>query len=556
MFKFKITYIIIIIFALASCSKKSDNISNNKTDDKTTKDSNNKEIPKIEDGYFRVYYHRTNMDYDSWGIWAWDDFDTATQDSQEWPVGAYDKTGDFGDYVYFDLNDDNKTNPLDGTGTDPKTWDGGYTKKEMQDLTSCRNPDQVIQQCLADACEKVCDNDPIMNLDDIKELCKGEKISVGDWRKHNGFLHVSCTDIESSIPFPDSRDWEGPFDVLDVLNSSLKPCSSPTLPLDLPVWENCSDGDFCVTAYPMGACVWSFDDEAEKYKIFTSIKSDNQDRPFEGSKMTEPSWDGGYTICEYLNRPVSKNLNNELASPETSNCYIGCDEINPDSLEIKKIGDKLVLSVKTSKGLKQTSSGIEAKIGDGLEFGSDGEIKVGQIGVDINGNPVNAGACLMTCSTDRFISGIDDQGLITTLTLSDGQVITGTESPDIRISSFAIVNDIITLKLSDGSELSETIAHPDDVKLQGAVVDPVTEKITYTLTDGSEIVEDHPNRSPTKVATTKGGVDLVQSGTIPCVIGCEDINTDQLEFVGGKLSIKPSWLCAEIAKCIKALPTC
>ena len=223
---------------------------------------------------------------------------------------------------YLSLADDNETNPLDGTGTDPKTWDGGYTKKEMDDLTSCRNADQVVQQCVATACEAPCPTDAcVLNIEEIPELCKGEQIKNGDWRMHEGCLYVSCTDIDSAIPFPDSRDWEGPFDAFDILNGSLKPCGSPTLPLELPVWENCTDGEHCVSIYPLDSCVWSMDDDLGKYRIYTSLKADNHDRPYQGSKLAEPSWEGGYTPCDIINKVL--NPCREISKTSDNGNFIG-----------------------------------------------------------------------------------------------------------------------------------------------------------------------------------------------------------------------------------------
>lgn len=100
-------------------------------------------------------------------------------------------------------------------------------------------------------------------------------------------------------------------------------------------------------------------------------------------------------------------------------------------------------------GLELTPNGIETKLGNGIAFDGNNAltvkpadnsiivdangIKVGQIGVDRNGNPVMAGACLVTCSTDLHIVNLDDTGTTTIITLSDGSTVT---SPEIDKDDF------------------------------------------------------------------------------------------------------------------------
>jgi hypothetical protein len=161
----------------------------------------------------------------------------------------------------------------------------------------------------------------MLDLSDIPILCQGDQISVGDWRNHDGCLYVACTNIDCAIPFPDSRDWEGPYDIKDVLNSALKPCGSPSRELSLPVWENCAQGDHCVTIYPDKACVWSYDDIVKQYKIYVSLKSDNHDRPFDGANKTPRTWEGGYSACDLIQK-ILNPCNELLDTPDNGN-YIG-----------------------------------------------------------------------------------------------------------------------------------------------------------------------------------------------------------------------------------------
>ena len=44
-------------------------------------------------------------------------------------------------------------------------------------------------------------------------------------------------------------------------------------------------------------------------KIFVSRIDCNPDHPLAGSIKNEPTWDGGYNLCEYMNRPIGYDLN-------------------------------------------------------------------------------------------------------------------------------------------------------------------------------------------------------------------------------------------------------
>lgn len=141
-----------------------------------------------------------------------------------------------------------------------------------------------------------------------------------------------------------------------------------------------------------------------------------------------------------------------------------------------------------SKGLVLTPNGIETKLGNGIAFDGNNTltvkpadnsiivdangVKVGQIGVDRNGAPVNAGACLVTCATDLHVTAIDDTGVNTVITLSDGTTISGPEiDKDDYVVNFVQSGGVLTITMKSGATYSVTLPATQDNYLTNLTID-------------------------------------------------------------------------------------
>ncbi|HPE62366.1 MAG TPA: hypothetical protein PLB10_18715, partial [Thiolinea sp.] len=204
----------------------------------------------------------------------------------------------------------------------------------------------------------------------IPAFKQGEELSPGQWRCYNGGMYVSCKAFDGSLNYPDSKFFKGPHTLEDVLNAAVRSCGSPTMPLEVAVWESCNSNPNCVRQFPLGGCALDYDPEAQDYRLYTSLIEDNHDKPYYGSKKDPATWDGGFTVCEYLNRPVTVNENGELhypGNPETRLCSISCDA-PMEPLVWRAVNGLKRLTVAISRGLHIVGGAIEAKIGKALNF--------------------------------------------------------------------------------------------------------------------------------------------------------------------------------------------
>ncbi|HPQ96460.1 MAG: hypothetical protein KDI44_09205 [Thiothrix sp.] len=234
----------------------------------------------------------------------------------------------------------------------------------------------------------------------IPSFKAGEALAAGSWRCYNGGMYVTCRDFDGALGYPDSAYFRGPVVLEEILNGALPTCETEKYCLCPPTWTDCDEsGDRCIPVFGLNECAWDYDPDAEDYRLYTSLKADNHDRPHTGSMKATPTWDGGFTICEYLNRPVSKNLNGELAypgDPATRLCQLGCDEVKADAplvIEDAAVGgkkvklwkllyakgltvvdEKLQAAIDTAKGLYFAGNAIAVKLGDYLRFDGNGAI--------------------------------------------------------------------------------------------------------------------------------------------------------------------------------------
>lgn len=204
--------------------------------------------------------------------------------------------------------------------------------------------------------------------------------------------------------------------------------------------------------------------------------------------------------------------------------------------DVVKANDTTIVTVTTDAQGKKTYS-----------------IAVNKIGVDRNGDDVLAGDCLVTCATDIFASKIDDTGTTTTITLNNGSTITSPETDEnTYVTGFAIVGDVATITMSDGTNHVSNITHPafpadiyvtgftiagDDatvalsngdtftqtithpagtvnVNLTDATIDPVAETITYTFSDGTSFVKPHPAGSIDTKSVVVAGENTTVTSTV------------------------------------------
>ena len=191
------------------------------------------------------------------------------------------------------------------------------------------------------------------------------------------------------------------------------------------------------------------------------------------------------------------------------------------------VNECLNVFVDMTKGLDFNADGsIFVKIKNGLTFNGNGEIEVvatnnsiivsdtgvsvGQIGIDRNGNPVNAGACLVTCDTDLHVTAIDDTGNETTLTISDGTTVVGPEE-DITVQAVEDTGNEIRITLTNGSVVSGVKIDNDDfVANTSETVNP-DDSLTITLTMNSGTT--HTITVPAPAPST-GADGVVDSGSV------------------------------------------
>ena len=314
----------------------------------------------------------------------------------------------------------------------------------------------------------------------------------GVWKLYKGEIWENLIPGNKTQPSDYNTSWRKLGDVIDILQQLLD--DAATYELSLPFWPSCTAaGPNCVSSFGEGACAVdlvpvlnadgspalnSCGNPIIRPLIFESEVPRNTDRPRDGAKANPKTWSGGYTPCEYLNRPVTVNKNGALHYPGPADsrlCSIGCGEID-------------------NKGIvwKQNPAG---------KF----ELSLGQIGVDKSGNPVMAGACLATCGSVVSVVAIDDSKPgVTTITLSDGTVISGPEvDNDVKVASFGLAGNVLTITMTDGATFTTTLPATADAFVTAINIDgsgnvtltrnnglpPLTAKIQFPAGTGPSITD-------------------------------------------------------------------
>lgn len=287
------------------------------------------------------------------------------------------------------------------------------------------------------------------SIQNYENCADGQYFDCGDfvvfYDKRNKTNTLLQSLIKDNERHPDDRGaWKSHGTIDNILKNIFD--ESGGHQVTLPYWEPCNSGGNCASVYNKDVCVIeripngkhdSCGNPLYDELIFTSLENKNTDQPSIGAAKTPPTWDGPYTDCEYFNRPVTVNKNGDLHYPgdsDTRLCSIGCNEIDNKGIVWKKNADNKM------------------------------ELTLGQIGVDRNGKPVMAGACLVTCNTAVTVTAIDDSKPGTTsITLSDGTVISGPEvDNDVKVSGFSQNGGQLTITMTDGSTFTTTLPATSD----------------------------------------------------------------------------------------------
>ncbi len=197
------------------------------------------------------------------------------------------------------------------------------------------------------------------------------------------------------------------------------------------------------------------------YLIFNSLIDCNTTPPLVGSQANPPTWTQGLSVCEYLAGSVGWTQNGDTENYQVSSsnpqCLLDCSAPDDETIALatqgtegthsQTIGNKLRvrhdtntlsttpangLEVNLGKGLTADANGISIKLGDSSIIVDDDGIKVGEIGKDSAGNPINADTCLVTCD-----------GLGNGLTIAGGKVVIKAADNSVTIDQNGIRANLI-----------------------------------------------------------------------------------------------------------------
>ena len=455
-----------------------------------------------------------------------------------------------------------------------------------------------------------------VNFFDIKAFSESNQpYDCNVWIAYKNKAYKSIKPNNSRHPH-DSEYWYEVGGIQGLLDHLIN--DHKTIDLALPYYPECSNG--CVAMFDKGQCVIdrikvlnsdgsiAKDDcgnDLYELQIFTSLIDCNTDGPLAGSNKDPATWDGGYSTCGYLNRPVaytqdgntpdnrlypdapenlkcvldcsapddetialankgtegthSQTIGNKLrvihdnksivTSPEkglevavigrdragnpvdvrNNPCFVTCETMgkgliwdettkkwivnianglsytSDGKIQVQPADNSIIVDANgvkanLSKGLVLTPNGIETKLGNGIAFDGNNTltvkpadnsiivdangVKVGQIGVDRNGAPVMVGACLVTCATDLHVTAIDDTGVNTVITLSDGTTISGPEiDKDDYVVNFVQSGGVLTITMKSGATYSVTLPATQDNYLTNLTID-ANGLITATRNNG------------------------------------------------------------------------
>lgn len=308
------------------------------------------------------------------------------QPDKKHPVGCYEYCG----FYWINLQKDNSDRPDVGVGEG--TYKGAFTfcslitylaelevkKHEAnvkhcivcgEDLPKpnpcCNNNDDDVDCPETPNCEKDCKKY-------IDELLKQYKylieyfFSLDEWDEDktyqcDEFVIFEGKIIQSIISDNDQhphnkKAWKELGTFTDILKHTFS--DENGMRLTIPYWKECNKPN-CRPLVNKGSCyavkVKKLDKDGKpeiddcneivyENKIFVSLLDCNSDTPLIGSTKFPKTWDGGFTLCEYLNRPIGYTLNNEPIYSLDKKIIITSDDILAP-LIIKTVNGKKYLTI-------------------------------------------------------------------------------------------------------------------------------------------------------------------------------------------------------------------
>ena len=308
------------------------------------------------------------------------------QPDKKHPVGCYEYCG----FYWINIQKDNSDRPDVGVGEG--TYKGAFTfcslitylaelevkKHEAnvkhcivcgEDLPKpnpcCNNNDDDVDCPETPNCEKDCKKY-------IDELLKQYKylieyfFSLDEWDEDktyqcDEFVIFEGKIIQSIISDNDQhphnkKAWKELGTFTDILKHTFS--DENGMRLTIPYWKECNKPN-CRPLVNKGSCyavkVKKLDKDGKpeiddcneivyENKIFVSLLDCNSDTPLIGSTKFPKTWDGGFTLCEYLNRPIGYTLNNEPIYSLDKKIIITSDDILAP-LIIKTVNGKKYLTI-------------------------------------------------------------------------------------------------------------------------------------------------------------------------------------------------------------------
>lgn len=261
----------------------------------------------------------------------------------------------------------------------------------------------------------------------------------------------------------DSEYWDEIGLVSGLLDHLLQ--DNRAIDLSVAFYPECSNG--CVAMFHKGGCVIDkvpvFNEDGTQKKddcgqlvfelmIFTSLVDCNTDAPQDGASKDDPTWDGGYTVCAYLNRPVAYTQDGNKPenwlkpeAPQNLKCVLDCSA--PD-------GETIALAEQGEAGTHSSTEGRKLRArhdNESIITTPDKGLEVAVIGKTINSESVDVREepCLVTC---------EDMGNGLWHNPETGRFEVKPADHSVTVDS-----EGIRVKISDGLELTD-----DGVKVKAA----------------------------------------------------------------------------------------
>ncbi len=309
------------------------------------------------------------------------------QPDKKHPVGCYEYCG----FYWINLQKDNTDRPDVGVGEG--TYKGAFTfcslitylaelevKKHEANVKHCMVCGEDLPKpnpCCDndDSTECPCPEKPNCEKDCkkyIDELLKQYKylieyfFSLDEWDEDktyqcHEFVIFEGKIIQSTISDNDQhphnkKAWKELGTFTDILKHTFS--DENGMRLTIPYWKECTKPN-CRPLVNKGSCyavkVKKLDKDGKpeiddcneivyENKIFVSLLDCNSDTPLIGSTKFPKTWDGGFTLCEYLNRPIGYTLNKEPIYSLDKKIIITSDDILAP-LIIKTVNGKKYLTI-------------------------------------------------------------------------------------------------------------------------------------------------------------------------------------------------------------------